>query len=331
MSWLIFVLVIIIFIVVKVIVVLFVVVICGVLLSWVECCLFGFWQDCYGFNWVGLFGVFQFGVDMVKMFFKEDWILLFVDKMIFILVLVIVMGVLFVVFVIVLIIFIWGVVDLNIGILFFFVMVGLMVYVVLFVGWLSNNKFVLFGSLCVLVQIIFYEVFLVLLLMGIVVQVGLFNMCDIVQYQIDNVWFIILQFFGFCIFIIVGVVVIYCYLFDQLEVEQELVDGYYIEYVGMKWGMFFVGEYIGIVLVLVLLVILFFGGWYGLFLDILFWLLFFYFVVKIGFFIMFFILICVLLLCLCYDQVMVFSWKVCLLLILINLLVIGVFVLVVVQ
>lgn len=89
--------------------------------------------------------------------------------------------------------------------------------------------------------------------MGIVAQVGSFNMRDIVQYQIDNVWFIIPQFFGFCTFIIAGVAVTHRHPFDQPEAEQELADGYHIEYAGMKWGMFFVGEYIGIVLVSALL------------------------------------------------------------------------------
>ncbi|MCR3861956.1 NADH-quinone oxidoreductase subunit NuoH [Pseudomonas aeruginosa] len=251
----------------------------------------------------------------------------FADKMIFTLAPVIAMGALLVAFAIVPITPTWGVADLNIGILFFFAMAGLTVYAVLFAGWSSNNKFALLGSLRASAQTISYEVFLALSLMGIVAQVGSFNMRDIVQYQIDNVWFIIPQFFGFCTFIIAGVAVTHRHPFDQPEAEQELADGYHIEYAGMKWGMFFVGEYIGIVLVSALLATLFFGGWHGPFLDTLPWLSFFYFAAKTGFFIMLFILIRASLPRPRYDQVMAFSWKVCLPLTLINLLVTGALVL----
>ncbi|VTP96966.1 NADH:ubiquinone oxidoreductase subunit H [Pseudomonas aeruginosa] len=207
MSWLTPALVTIILTVVKAIVVLLAVVICGALLSWVERRLLGLWQDRYGPNRVGPFGAFQLGADMVKMFFKEDWTPPFADKMIFTLAPVIAMGALLVAFAIVPITPTWGVADLNIGILFFFAMAGLTVYAVLFAGWSSNNKFALLGSLRASAQTISYEVFLALSLMGIVAQVGSFNMRDIVQYQIDNVWFIIPQFFGFCTFIIAGVAV----------------------------------------------------------------------------------------------------------------------------
>lgn len=327
MSWLTPALVTIILTVVKAIVVLLAVVICGALLSWVERRLLGLWQDRYGPNRVGPFGAFQLGADMVKMFFKEDWTPPFADKMIFTLAPVIAMGALLVAFAIVPITPTWGVADLNIGILFFFAMAGLTVYAVLFAGWSSNNKFALLGSLRASAQTISYEVFLALSLMGIVAQVGSFNMRDIVQYQIDNVWFIIPQFFGFCTFIIAGVAVTHRHPFDQPEAEQELADGYHIEYAGMKWGMFFVGEYIGIVLVSALLATLFFGGWHGPFLDTLPWLSFFYFAAKAGFFIMLFILIRASLPRPRYDQVMAFSWKVCLPLTLINLLVTGALVL----
>lgn len=82
---------------------------------------------------------------MIKIFFKEDWILLFVDWLLFVLVLVIAFVLLLLLFVIILIIFGWGVVDMYIGLLFFLVMVGVNVYVVLFGGWSSGNKYVLLG------------------------------------------------------------------------------------------------------------------------------------------------------------------------------------------
>ncbi|MCQ4313415.1 NADH-quinone oxidoreductase subunit NuoH [Pseudomonas stutzeri] len=313
--------------VVKALVIMLAVVVCGALLSFVERRLLGWWQDRYGPNRVGPFGMFQIAADMLKMFFKEDWNPPFSDRLIFTLAPVVAMSSLLIAFVIVPVTPTWGVADLNIGLLFFFAMAGLTVYAVLFAGWASNNKFALLGALRASAQTVSYEVFLGLSLMGIVAQVGSFNMRDIVEYQQQNLWFIIPQFLGFCTFFIAGVAVTHRHPFDQPEAEQELADGYHVEYAGMKWGMFFVGEYIGIVTISALLTTLFFGGWHGPFLDTLPWLSFFYFAIKTGFFIMLFVLLRASLPRPRYDQVMAFGWKFCLPLTLINLLVTGALVL----
>ncbi|WP_312960015.1 NADH-quinone oxidoreductase subunit NuoH [Stutzerimonas nitrititolerans] len=313
--------------VVKALVIMLAVVVCGALLSFVERRLLGWWQDRYGPNRVGPFGMFQLAADMLKMFFKEDWNPPFSDRLIFTLAPVVAMSSLLLAFVIVPVTPTWGVADLNIGLLFFFAMAGLTVYAVLFAGWASNNKFALLGALRASAQTVSYEVFLGLSLMGIVAQVGSFNMRDIVEYQQQNLWFIIPQFLGFCTFFIAGVAVTHRHPFDQPEAEQELADGYHVEYAGMKWGMFFVGEYIGIVTISALLTALFFGGWHGPFLDTLPWLSFFYFAIKTGFFIMLFVLLRASLPRPRYDQVMAFGWKFCLPLTLINLLVTGALVL----
>ncbi|WP_288406121.1 NADH-quinone oxidoreductase subunit NuoH [uncultured Pseudomonas sp.] len=309
--------------VLKAIVILLAVVICGALLSFVERRLLGLWQDRHGPNRVGPFGAFQLGADMLKMFFKEDWTPPFADKMIFALAPVIAMGSLLVAFSVIPITPTWGVADLNIGLLFFFAMAGVNVYAVLFAGWASNNKFSLLGAMRASAQTLSYEVFMGLSVMGIVAVTGSFNMRDIVEAQHQGWWFIIPQFFGFCTFFIAGIAVTHRHPFDQPEAEQELADGYHIEYAGMKWGMFFVGEYIGIVLISALLVTLFFGGWHGPFLDALPWLSFVWFALKTAFFIMIFILLRASIPRPRYDQVMAFSWKFCLPLTLINLLVTG--------
>lgn len=308
--------------VLKAVVIMLSVVICGALLSWVERRLLGLWQDRYGPNRVGPFGMFQIAADMLKMFFKEDWTPPFADRFIFTLAPVMAMSALLIAFVVVPITPTWGVADLNIGLLFFFAMAGLSVYAVLFAGWASNNKFALLGSLRASAQTVSYEVFMGLALMGVVAQAGSFNLRDIVEYQHQHLWFIIPQFLGFCTFFIAGVAVTHRHPFDQPEAEQELADGYHIEYAGMKWGMFFVGEYIGIVLISALLVTLFFGGWHGPLLPPFAW-----FVLKTGFFIMLFILLRAAIPRPRYDQVMSFSWVFCLPLTLLNLLVTGALVL----
>ncbi|MBU5564730.1 NADH-quinone oxidoreductase subunit H, partial [Escherichia sp. S69_ASV_4] len=152
-------------------------------------------------------------------------------------------------------------------------------------------------------------------LMGVVAQAGSFNMTDIVNSQ-AHVWNVIPQFFGFITFAIAGVAVCHRHPFDQPEAEQELADGYHIEYSGMKFGLFFVGEYIGIVTISALMVTLFFGGWQGPLLPPFIW-----FALKTAFFMMMFILIRASLPRPRYDQVMSFGWKICLPLTLINLLV----------
>jgi NADH-quinone oxidoreductase subunit H len=305
------------------IVILLVVVVSGALLSWVERRLLGLWQDRYGPNRVGPFGMFQIAADMLKMFFKEDWTPPFADRLIFTLAPVVAMSALLIAFVVVPITPTWGVADLNIGVLFFFAMAGLAVYAVLFAGWASDNKYALLGALRASAQTLSYEVFMGLALMGVVAQAGSFNLRDIVEAQHQGLWYVIPQFLGFCTFFIAGVAVTHRHPFDQPEAEQELADGYHIEYAGMKWGMFFVGEYIGIVLVSALLVTLFFGGWHGPLLPPFVW-----FALKTACFVMLFILLRASLPRPRYDQMMAFSWKFCLPLTLLNLLVTGALVLV---
>jgi NADH-quinone oxidoreductase subunit H len=251
---------------------------------------------------------------MIKMFFKEDWVPKFTDKAIFTLAPMIAFTSLLISFAIVPVSPTWFAADLNIGILFFLMMAGLTVYAVLFAGWSSNNKYSLLGAMRASAQTLSYEVFLGLSLMGVVAQAGSFNLQDIVNSQ-AHVWNIIPQFFGFVTFAIAGVAVCHRHPFDQPEAEQELADGYHIEYSGMKFGLFFVGEYIGIVTVSALIVTLFFGGWQGPFLPPFIW-----FALKTAFFMVMFILIRAALPRPRYDQVMSFGWKVCLPLTLLNLL-----------
>jgi NADH-quinone oxidoreductase subunit H len=306
--------------VLKALVILFGTVICSALLSWVERRMLALWQDRHGPNRVGPFGAFQLGADMVKMFFKEDWTPPFADKLTFWLAPVIAMSVLLMSFAIIPLTPEWGVADLDIGILFFMAMAGFAVYAVLFAGWSSNNKYSLLGALRSAAQTVSYEVFMGLSLMGVVVVAGSFNMRDIVAAQKEH-WFVIPQFFGFITFFMAGVAVAHRSPFDLPEAESELAAGYHTEYAGMKWAMFFVGEYVGVVLVSALLVTLFFGGWYPPFAFLDFIPAFFWFVGKTAFFIMLFILLRGALPRPRYDQVMAAGWKFCLPLTLLNLVV----------
>jgi NADH-quinone oxidoreductase subunit H len=291
-------------------------------LIWLERRMLALWQDRYGPNRVGPFGIFQVVADMIKIFFKEDWIPRFADKKVFIVAPAVVMITILMSFAIVPFAPGIGVVDLNIGLLFFLAMSSLGAYSVVLAGWASNNKFSLLGAMRGSAQMISYEVFMGLSLMGVVMLAGSFNMKDIVLAQ-QGRWFVFPQFLGFVIFFIAGIAEAHRLPFDIPEAESELVAGYHSEYSGMKFGMFFVGEYLGITLISALITTLFFGGWLGFhFLPPIVW-----FLVKMFAFILVFILLRASLPRLRYDQLMSVGWKILLPLSLLNLLVTGALVL----
>lgn len=287
-------------------------------LIWVERRLLAVWQDRYGPNRTGPFGLLQPLADAIKLFAKEDWIPPFADKAVFIIAPTVVMMTMLLSFVI--IPFAPGIVvaDLNIGILFFLAMSSLGVYSVVLAGWASNNKYALLGGLRAAAQMISYEVFMGLSLMGVVILAGSFNMGDIVAAQEGGRWFVFPQFIGLVVFLIAGLAETHRLPFDLPEAEAELVAGYHSEYSGMKFGMFFVGEYLGVTLISALIVTLFFGGWNGPLLPPVIW-----FLIKLFFFICFFILMRASLPRPRYDQLMAYGWKLLLPLSLLNLLVTG--------
>lgn len=303
----------------RAVVLLLIVVLFAAYLSFIERRVLALWQDRYGPNRVGPFGIWQLPADVIKMLFKEDWIPPFSDRLTFIIAPVIAMSALFLSFIVIPVSPTWGVADLNIGILFFMAMAGLAVYAVLFAGWSSNSKYALLGSLRSAAQTVSYEVFMGLSLMGVVAQAGSFNMRDIVEAQ-QGMWFIVPQFLGFLTFSMAAIAVTHRSPFDLPEAEQELGAGYHTEYAGMKWAMFFVGEYVGIVVVSALLTALFLGGWYGPGPE---WLAGFWFSLKTVFFVMLFILLRAALPRPRYDHLMAAGWMACLPLTLLNLLVTG--------
>ena len=287
-------------------------------LIWLERRLLALWQDRYGPNRVGPFGLFQVLADMIKIFMKEDWVPKFVDKPIFVIAPAVVMITVLMSFAVIPYSPGIFVVDLNVGLLFFLAMSSLGAYSIVLAGWSSNNKYSLLGAMRGSAQMITYEVFMGLSLMGVVMQTGSFSLVDIVDAQ-RNVWFVIPQFIGFVIFITAGLAETHRLPFDIPEAESELIAGYHSEYSGMKFGMFFVGEYLGITLISSLITALFFGGWLGPdFLPGVVW-----FLIKMFAFIVLFILVRAALPRPRYDQLMSYGWKLLLPLSLLNLLVTG--------
>jgi len=288
------------------------------MLIWVERRLLGLWQDRLGPNRVGPLGLFQVVADMIKIFTKEDWTPPFADRFSFILAPAIIMTVVLMSFAVIPFGPNIGVVDSNVGILFVLAMASIGAYSVMLGGLSSDNKYALLGALRAAAQMVSYEVFMGISLLGVVALSGSFNLREIVHAQ-EGMWFVIPQFIGFVIFLIAGIAESHRLPFDIPEAEQEICAGYHTEYSGMKFGMFFVGEYLGLVLVSSLITVLFFGGWMGpSFLPPVFW-----FALKASVFICFFILLRAAIPRPRYDQLMSYGWLFLLPLSLLNLLVTG--------
>ena len=286
-------------------------------LIWVERRLLALWQDRYGPNRVGPFGLLQVFADMIKIFTKEDWVPPFADRFVFVLAPAVIMVAVLLSFAVIPFAPGFQVVDLNIGLLFFLAMSSMAVYSVALAGWASNSKYSLLGGVRGSAQMLSYEVFMGLSLMGVVMLAGSFSLSDIVEAQ-RGLWFCIPQFLGLVVFLVAGAAETRRLPFDLPEAESELVAGFHAEYSGMKFGMFFVGEYLGVTLISMMITTLFFGGWLGPVLPPVVW-----FLLKSFAFIGLFILMRAALPRPRYDQLMSLGWKVMLPLALLNLVVTG--------
>jgi len=297
----------------------------SVMMIWVERRFLAFWSDRLGPNRVGPFGIFQVIADAIKMLAKEDWIPPFSDKFTFVvapmilpIVMLLSLGVIpFAPGI--------GIMDLNIALLWVFAMAGLASYSTMLGGLASNNKFSLLGALRGAGQMISYEVFMGISLLGIIILADSFSLREIVEAQADG-WFVVPQFFGFIVFMVAAIAESHRWPFDLPEGESEIISGYNTEYSGMKFGLFMIGEYIGMFVMSALIPVLFFGGWLAPFglefgneiISGLFWM-----GLKTSFFLLFFVLVRAALVRPRYDQLMNYGWLVMLPLALINLLITG--------
>jgi len=234
-----------------------------------------FAQDRIGPNRVGPLGLLQPIVDGVKMFLKEDVTPSYVNKPIFILapflsIIAAMIGFAVIPF---------GPVGpknpslmngpvqfqiapgIDIGLLYIFAVGSLSVYGVILAGYASNNKYSFLGGLRSSAQLISYEIPMGMSILGMILLVGSLDLNAVVEWQNRHVWGIVAQPLGFLIFLICAFAETNRLPFDLPESEQELVGGFHTEYSSMKFGMFFLGEYLHVITVSYLVVILFLGGW----------------------------------------------------------------------
>ena len=283
-------------------------------------------QDRKGPNRVGPFGLLQPLADLIKLLTKEDFRPLGADKWLFYLAPA--MAAIPAIMIFSVIPFgapltIFGhtvalqVADLNIGLLLFMALSAVAVYGVALGGWASNSKYALLGSIRGLAQLISYELSMGLSLVPVVMLARSYQLSEIVAAQ-SGCWFIVYQPVAFVIFLISIAAECKRIPFDLPEAEGELVAGFHAEYSGMRFGLFFVGEYINIIVLGGLAATFFLGGCHGPWLPPIVW-----FAIKVLAFAFLFIWVRGTLPRLRYDQLMHFGWKVLTPLALVNILVTG--------
>ena len=208
-------------------------------------------------------------------------------------------------------------IDVSIGILWALAFGSLAVYGLMLGGWASGSKYSFLGAMRAAAQLISYEVALGLSILGVVISAGSLSLVDIVEAQ-GAMWYVVPQFVAFLIFMVAGFAETNRAPFDLPEGDAEIVGGYNTEYGGMRFGSFFMAEYIHMVIISGLATTLFLGGWHGPGPEALapLWVL-----VKMSAFLFLFIWVRATLPRLRYDQLMSFGWKILLPLATVNALV----------
>jgi NADH-quinone oxidoreductase subunit H len=277
-------------------------------------------QSRIGPNRAGPLGLLQPVADGLKLIFKEELIPANAYKVAFILAPVITM----VPAVIVMGVLPWGetvtmfgrtvelsLANINVGVLYILSVTSISVYGVVLAGWSSNNKYAMLGGLRSTAQMISYELALGLAFLGPVIMTGSMDIIEIVRYQQDNflLWAPV-QFLGAVIFFIGMVAEINRPPFDMPEAEQELVAGYHTEYSGMKFALFFMGEYTKMVAVSAIFITLFWGGFAGPGVAAFPWLGPLYYFIKVIVVLGIIIWVRATLPRFRYDRLMAFGWKV---------------------
>uniref|UniRef100_A0A7C3Z8X7 NADH-quinone oxidoreductase subunit H n=1 Tax=Desulfobacca acetoxidans TaxID=60893 RepID=A0A7C3Z8X7_9BACT len=279
-----------------------------------------------GPNRAGPFGLLQPLADAVKLLVKEDFVPQGADRVIFLLAPVVVAATALLIFAVVPFgeeLTLGGrhipmvVADLPVGLLYVLALSSIGVYGVALGGWASNSKFSLLGGIRAVAQMISYELSLGLSLVPIVMLAGSFSLVGIVAAQ-DSYPFLLLQPLSFLIFFVSAVAETKRIPFDLPEAENELVAGYHTEYSGMRFGLYFLGEYVTLVVLGSLVAVFFLGGWRGPLLPPLAW-----FLIKVLAVVFVMIWMRGTLPRLRYDQLMHFGWKFLIPLALVNIMVTG--------
>ncbi len=315
-----------IFLFIKLSVVLMILLTVSAYLVWVERKLLGRMQARYGPNRAGRYGLLQPLADLVKLVTKEDTIPEGASRGIFLLAPGVVSFIALLIFAVVPFgktITLWGrsiplvITDLNVGLLFILALSSISVYGIALGGWASNSKYSLLGGIRGAAQMISYEVPLGLSLVPIVMLARSFSLVEITDAQ-RGCPFILVQPVSFILFFIAALAEIKRIPFDLPEAENELGAGYHTEYSGMRFGLFFLGEYITMIILGSLVAIFFLGGWRGPLLPPIIW-----FLLKVGVIVFALIWFRATFPRIRYDKLMNTGWKVLIPIALLNIMATG--------
>ena len=215
--------------------------------------------------------------------------------------------------------------NVNVGVLYILAVASIAVYGIVIAGWASGNKYTLMGGVRSTAQMVSYELALALAFVGPIMLASSMSVDAIIEGQ-THLWYVILQPLGFLIFLIAAVAEINRSPFDMPEAEQELVAGYHAEYSGMKFALFFMAEYGKMIAVSFIAATMFLGGYLGPFLDR--WPLLgpIYLFIKVVALLFFLVWLRATFPRFRYDQLMAFGWKILLPLGLLNVVITGVFI-----
>ena len=225
-------------------------------------------QNRVGPNRVGPMGLLQPLADVIKLLFKEEIIPDRADRTLFSLAPLLAFAPAAISFVAIPVGRDLQVADLNVGVLYVLAITSLGVYGISFGGWASNSKYSLLGGIRSSAQIISYEIAMGLAIVSVLMISGNVHLGSIVEWQAEKGWMIFYQPLAFIIFLVAAFAENNRLPFDMAECESELVGGFHTEYTGMKFGMFFLGEYIAMIVMSALLVTLFLGGWDPVFFEL---------------------------------------------------------------
>lgn len=275
--------------------------------------LLGRFQARYGPNRAGPFGYMQPLADVVKLIFKEDFVPEGANRFLF--QAAPVLSIVAAVTAIAMIPFgdpihIQGYTiqlvgaNVSVGLLVLFALSGLGFYGLILGGWASGNKYSLLGAARTAAQLVSYEVAMGLSVVGVLMISRSMNLVEIVHGQENSAWYILFQPIGFLVFLVAAVAETNRAPFDLPEAESELVAGYHTEYAGLKFAMFFLAEYVNMIIISALGATLFLGGFLGPWLPGFVWL-----IIKIAVLLFLFIWLRATLPRLRYDQLMRFGWK----------------------
>lgn len=303
----------------KILALLIVVILSVAYLTYAERKVIGYMQGRLGPNRVGFKGLLQPFADVLKMLQKEMIIPSASNRFLFMIAPIISLGTALSAWAVIPVNSTWVIANINLGILYILAMTSLGVYGILISGWASNSKYALYGALRASAQTISYEIAMGFSLVGVIMASGSLNLTEIVNAQAGGFWhwYWLPLLPLMVVYWISGVAETNRAPFDVAEGESEIVAGFHVEYSGIRFALFFLGEYANMILISALATLLFLGGWlspvqnipylseYLSFVPGLVW-----FVSKMGFFLIMYLWMRATFPRYRYDQIMILGWKV---------------------